>query len=88
MNMALRGSLSLVLALALVGCSEGATSPAEGVSAPAITTLDTYEFYMEEYGLVKVRTYCRNGDYHEASFSYREGGVQMLPQLNERCVGK
>jgi len=88
MKKALRASLALVMAMTLVGCGSVGSEPAGASSAPAITTLDTHEFYMEEYGLVKVRTYCRNGDFFVASFSYREGGVQIEPELKDRCVGK
>ena len=85
MNKAIRSILSVCMALALVGCSSGLLRPAAAVSAPAITIEDQYVIPFHGYDDLTVKTFCRNGDFWISSMGYHEGGVEIHPELNERC---
>lgn len=82
MNKALTSSVAVAMTLGVLlgGCSS--VSPAQAISAPAITIEDQYDIPGR---WTSVLTFCRNGDYLVYLDTSSADTLQMVPELNERC---
>lgn len=84
MNKAVRSILSVVMALALVGCGSAPFRAPQAVSAPANNPDRVLDKFKTPDGSSEVILFCRNGDYYVYMNGYKEGNIQQFPR-DERC---
>jgi hypothetical protein len=84
MNKALRGVLSVCMALALVGCGSEAYSAAQARSAPVNNPDRVIDTFRTPDNGSTIYLFCRNGDYYVYMDGYKSGSINQYHN-DERC---